>query len=243
MRSATAPRKRSASISASVSASGSWISSETAMIEAVVAQRQPEGAGLQHEAVIVEADPVGRPAEAVPVEAGIPGGLADRQHHEQREQQQRRRQEQHQDREPAVADRATRQRASGEARRASIDEAARRESAAHRQLPCFQAAWIAFAACLRRHAATGDLGGDVVDDAADRRTEALVVEVLVVVRLRQVVRRCCFMKALLRPASAPLTTGIEEVAGGQPRLHVLGDEELEEVDGLLRRALGDRASR
>ena len=44
----------------------------------------------------------------------------------------------------------------------------------------------------------------------------------------------------MRPASAPLTTGIDEVAGGEPRLHVLGDEELQEVGRLLRRALGDQ---
>ena len=48
------------------------------------------------------------------------------------------------------------------------------------------------------------------------------------------------MKGLLRPASAPLTTGNDEVAGGELRLHVLRDEELQEVDGLLRRALGDQ---
>src|ERR1041384_3499777 len=60
-----------------------------------------EGAVLEDEAVVVEADPVGRRAEAVPVEARIPGGLADRQHHEQREQQQRRRQEEQDGRELA----------------------------------------------------------------------------------------------------------------------------------------------
>ena len=54
--------------------------------EPIVAQREPEGACLQHEAVIVEANPVGRPAEPVPVEGRVPGGLADWQHHEQREQ-------------------------------------------------------------------------------------------------------------------------------------------------------------
>ena len=103
MRSATAPRNLSASISASVSASGSWTSSETTMIRMLLRNARPKARDLEHEAIVVEADPVGRPAEAVPVEAAVPGRFADRQHHEQREQQQRRRQEQHEGREPAVA--------------------------------------------------------------------------------------------------------------------------------------------
>src|SRR6185295_1476710 len=41
---------------------------------------------------------------------------------------------------------------------------------------------------LRAHAAAGDLRGDIVDDAADRGAEALIIEVLVIVRLGQIGR-------------------------------------------------------
>src|ERR1700737_3242399 len=86
---------------------------------------------------------------------------------------------------------------------------------------------------LRRHAAAGDFRRDIVDDAAHRWTEALVIEVLVVVRLRQIVgdlsHECAFETGL-----ATLDDGNQEVAGAEPRLHVLRYEELEEVGRLLR---------
>ena len=192
MRSATAPRKRSASISASVSASGSWISSETRMIRTLLRSASPKARGLEHEAVVVEADPVGRPAEAVPVEAAVPGGLADRQHHEKREQQQRRRQEQHEDREPAVAGRQ-RRRAAATAKiaRSVVQRRRAGRTPRHASVALLPGGLDRLRGLLRRHAAAGDLRRDVVDDAPDRRTERLVVEVLVIVRARDVLRRCC----------------------------------------------------
>src|ERR1700682_3748653 len=41
---------------------------------------------------------------------------------------------------------------------------------------------------LRRHAAAGDFGGDVVDHAPDRGAEALVTKILMIFRSRQILR-------------------------------------------------------
>ena len=167
---------------ASASASGSWTSSETTMIRTLLRSARPNARVFEHEAVIVEADPVGRPAEAVPVEAAVPAGLADRQDDEQREQQQRRRQEQHDRGELArraeqLAERTPHAARASRARASSPQQPRRgrpRTSAGCAQLPCFQASWMALAASFGRHAAAGDLGGGVVDHATDRGAERLV---------------------------------------------------------------------
>ena len=72
--------------------------------------------------------------------------------------------------------------------RAAARWSARRTHRRGRQLPCFHAALDRLRGILRRHAAAGDLGGDVVHHAADRGPERLIVEVLVVVRARDVLR-------------------------------------------------------
>src|SRR5262249_24355280 len=68
----------------------------------------------------------------------------------------------------------------------------------------------------RLHAATGYLRGDVVDDAADRRAEALIVEVLVVARLRESAGDL-FHEGVVEPGVGALHHRDDEITGREPR--------------------------
>src|SRR6266567_7451729 len=94
----------------------------------------------------------------------------------------------------------------------------------------------------RRHATARDFRRDVIDDATDRWTETLVIEVLVIVRLRQIVGDL-FHEGVVEAGFAALDHGDEEAGGGKSGLHVLRNEELEEIGGFLRRALGNEPTR
>src|SRR5205085_9848874 len=83
-----------------------------------------------------------------------------------------------------------------------------------------------------------DLRRDIVDDAADRGAKALVIEVLMIVRLRQV-GRDQLHEAIVEAGVGALHDWDDEIPGRQPRLHVLRNEILQEIDCFLRRALGD----
>src|SRR5512142_1851148 len=72
----------------------------------------------------------------------------------------------------------------------------------------------------RRHAAASDLGSDVVDDAADGGAEALVVEVLVIVRLREIIGDVLH-EGIGEAGLGALDDGNQEAAGGELRLGVL----------------------
>ena len=147
-----------------------------------------------------------RRSVAVPVVEAVPGGLAHRQRDEEGEQEQRRRQEQqHDGRRPADACRGRTQPGRCLEDRSwslapvtlvshhSLPAHVRRGRAAEAALPGLPAGLLReFPGLLdglgrfrRLHASGGEIGRDVIDHRADRWAEHLVVEDLVVLRLRR----------------------------------------------------------
>ena len=79
-------------MTATASASGSWMRREKTMMIALLISDRVKVGLANGVAVILEADEFFRPPVAVPIEEAVPAGFRDRQEDEDREQEKRRRQ-------------------------------------------------------------------------------------------------------------------------------------------------------
>src|SRR6266550_387277 len=86
---------------------------------------------------------------------------------------------------------------------------------------------------LGRHASAGDFSRDVIDHAPDRRAEALIIEVLVIVGPGQVLRDRSHQRTC-EPLIGALEDRNQKVAGGEALLDVARDEVFQERAGRLR---------
>ena len=169
------------------------------MIRPLLISARSEGRVLEQPVIVLQADELLRPPVSVPVEDAVPGRLAHRQGDEDREQEQRGRQEDG-ERRPAVERHAPARldirrrcdRLAGVRRgEAVLRRVGRGESdlvhPSQGRLLLVGRVLNRGRRGLGRHLPGGDRNRHVVDDAADRGSEILVEEVLMIGGLGQIV--------------------------------------------------------